>query len=124
MRLVQLLTVFHNLLETGGKFAGRYPHNIMQVGVCQQRPVLRLIFKEENACSQIYVDPNSVKKFLQVPAGRMRPAGRSLPTPSLSTSESFICLAQSCYSYSTGSICDRIFVSLNIDVQNFSSLYE
>ena len=44
MRLVQLFTVFHNLLEIGSKFAGRYPHNIMQVDVCQQRPVLRLVY--------------------------------------------------------------------------------
>ena len=64
MRLLQLLTVFHYLLEIGSKFAGRYPHNVMQVDVCQQRPVLRLvIFKKENACSQIYVDPNSVKNL-------------------------------------------------------------
>ena len=44
MRLVQLFTVFHNLLEIGSKFAGRYPDNIMQVDVCRQRPVLRLVY--------------------------------------------------------------------------------
>ena len=42
--IVQLFTIFHNLLEIGSKFAGRYPHNIMQVDVCQQRPILRLVY--------------------------------------------------------------------------------
>jgi len=33
MRLVPLFTVFHNLLEIGSKFAGRYHHKSMQVVV-------------------------------------------------------------------------------------------
>ena len=64
MRLEQLFTVFHNLLEIGSKFAGRYPHKNTQVEVCQQRPVLRLVYlKQENACSQMHMDSNCLKNL-------------------------------------------------------------
>ena len=55
---------FHNLLEIGSKFAGRYPYKSRQVEVCQQRPVLRLVYlKQENACSQMYMDSNCLKNL-------------------------------------------------------------
>ena len=41
---------FHNLLEIESRFAGRYPHNIMQVDVCQQRPVVRLVYLKRRKC--------------------------------------------------------------------------
>jgi len=36
----------------------------MQIDVGQQRPVFRLVYlSQENTCSQMYVDPNSVKNL-------------------------------------------------------------
>jgi len=77
MKLVQLFTVLHNL-EIASKFAGGYHagwcHKSIQVGViraCRLVSVSKdlffdvFIFKQKNACSQMYVDPNSVKNFAE-----------------------------------------------------------